>query len=186
MNPPPFAARLRTMQIIVGAILMGLVTATAIMVVLVAQNGAPRGQPNNFNGLPLVTIIMAGLFAVCFIARLFVVRATLRSAIERAAAVKAEPAPDDDDPLASGDATQLLAARQTTIIVSCAMLEGPGLGAAIAYMIEGQPFALLIVLAAAVGIALQFPTRERIRNWLEYHLALVAELRQLGSAFDIS
>ena len=74
----------------------------------------------------------------------------------------------------------MLGARQITLTLSCALLEAPGFAAVIAYLLEGQPVALLVVLASAVAIAMQIPTRERLRGWLEHHLALIAELRQLG------
>lgn len=180
-----YALRIRTMQILAGAILFGLVIFSAIAVVIVAQNGGPMGEGRDPEALPIVTIVAAAMFATCFIAGLVIVGPLLRSAVQRIAATRAD-ADTTDDSSVGGDAAQLLAARQTALIVSCALFEAPGFAAAIAYLIEAQPFALLIMLGVVVGLVLQFPTHERVRSWLEHHLALVAELRQLGGPYPPS
>jgi hypothetical protein len=86
--------------------------------------------------------------------------------------------PEGADPAQfAGDDAQLMAVRQTTMIVANALLEGAGMMACMAYLLEGQPFTLTIVAVLVVFMLFQFPTRERVRAWLERHLALVAESR---------
>lgn len=180
------ALRVRTMQIVAGAILFGLVTFCTIAVVIVAQGGGAARAGRDPDVPPIVTIVAWAMFAMCFVARFLVVGPILRSAVQRIAATQPHTSGDMAGEPVGSDEAALLAARQTALIVSCALLEGPALAAAIAYLIEAQASALLIVLAAVIAMLLQFPTRERVRAWLEHHLALVAELRQLGASFDVS
>jgi hypothetical protein len=179
MNDPErnFTVRLRVMQIIAGALLFGLLTMTIIAIVLVAQNGGPLGD-HKPDMPPLVTIVIAVMFVACLIARFVIVGPIVRSTVQRLAATQ------HSGDAAGSDETALLVTRHVTLIMSCALLEGAGLAAAIAYMIEGQEFALVLVLGAVIGLVALFPTRAGVRSWLDRHLSLVAELRQLGASLD--
>jgi hypothetical protein len=172
-----FAVRLRVMQIIAAALLCGLLTMSIIAIVLVSQNGGPLGDGNP--DLPLVTIVIAIMFVSCLIARFVIVGPIVRSTVQRLAATQ-----HSGDTAVGSDESALLVARHVTLIMSCALLEGAGLAAAIAYMVEGQGFALVLVLGAVIGLVAVFPTRAGTRNWLDRHLGLVAELRQLGASLD--
>jgi hypothetical protein len=78
------------------------------------------------------------------------------------------------------DADKLLAVFQSRCVMASALLEGPGFFAGIAYLLEGQPFALGVTAAAVLLMLATFPTRGRVERWLEVQQARVDEMRQTG------
>jgi hypothetical protein len=176
-----FAVRVRTMQIISAALIAGVVTLTGIMIIMVKQNDGPLAPPNA-DLPPLVSIIAVVSLAAGIGVRVILPNAILRGAMQRIAGPSATPPSRDQ---CAGYEGSLLAVRQTTLIMANALLEGPALFCAIAYMLEGQAFTLAGVAVALVLMLWQFPTREGVRAWLERHLDLVLELRQLGGTFDV-
>jgi hypothetical protein len=56
---------------------------------------------------------------------------------------------------------------QTLLLLSIAPLEGATFTLLIAYLLEGQPWTLIVAALPLAGIAVQFPTRERVDAWVD-------------------
>jgi hypothetical protein len=183
-----FARRVRTMQIMAAALIGGVVIFAAIVLYLVDQDG-PRGQVPAAGDLPILSVAALVMLGISVPLSLFVPNIILRSALQRIAAGAPTPPAartcvETDPTQHASDESRLLQARQTTTIVACALLEAAGMMAALAYLVEGQSFALTTTAVAVAFMLFQFPTQRRVRDWLERHLALVAELRQLGGPIN--
>jgi hypothetical protein len=171
---PPL--RLRVMQIIVVALLLGVATITgiALYIVIVVTGGRGQAPPQD---LPIITLV-AGLMLATNVPLAFALPSMqLRSALRRMAARTRQA--DGGAGMGSGaDVEELLAVRQVTLIVSLALLESVAFMAAIAYMMEAQEAALGIVGTIIVLMLAKFPTRDRLRMWLDRQLQRLNDLRQ--------
>jgi hypothetical protein len=143
-------SRVRTMQIINGAIVGGAVVALAVLSVLRTQNPLPQPDP------PLVSYILLGVAAASAAAALVVPAQMAAAARRRLAAPGAPP-----------DSGAWYAQYQTCLITRLAQLEGPALALAIAWFLEGWPPALVAAVVLIVLMLLQFPTVSRVERWIE-------------------
>ena len=135
-------ARLRSMQIIAGALIVGVVMALVVLAII--RHTTASGPPP---AVPIFTYVGVGLALVGVIAH-FIVPRHISSAQQSA----------------DGHG---LAIYQARMIIGMALLEGPALYQGIAYFIEGQALALGLGGLLLLGIILQFPTRRRVEQWLE-------------------
>jgi hypothetical protein len=181
MNFPEdqFARRVLTMQIIAAALVAAVVILGSVSLVMVNNNG-PLGPAPAPGALPIISVVALAMLATCVPLSLIVPNTILRGAVQRIAAGTWKAPEGVDAAQFASDEAKLLAARQTTMIVGNALLEGAGTIACVAYMLEGQTFALTTAAVVVLFMVFQFPTQGRIREWLERHVALVTELRQLG------
>jgi hypothetical protein len=85
---------------------------------------------------------------------------------------------------AESDLVELLALRQATLIVTLALFEGPAFFGCIALLLEQQLYVIAVPLVALVGMALNFPTRSRVHNWLEMNARRVLELRATRRSYS--
>ena len=67
---------------------------------------------------------------------------------------------------------------QTQLITAAALTEGPAFVSIVAYMLEGTPWALGLSLVLIVAVALHFPTRARIDQWINSQLQQLDQERQ--------
>jgi hypothetical protein len=178
MNLPEdqFSRRVWTMQIIAATLIGGVVILAAVALYLVDTNGpmAPVPAPDTW---PILSVVALVMLATCVPLSIFIPNMVLRGMVQRIAAAKSIGG-GQPGPFAS-DENSLLGVRQMTMIISFALLEGAGTMAGIAYMLEAQSFALTTVVVTVLFMLFQFPTQRRIREWLERHVVLVHELRQL-------
>jgi hypothetical protein len=161
----------RTFQIIVGALTMGLLTFAAITYFLRA--GKPPAAPAIPWFIPL-GFAGAGLVA----ARL--IPASLDAGSCRAAT---QGWPESGEPKAEqveASRASLLMAYQTRTIIRCALLEGPGFFCLISYMTGGDVSSLFLGLALAAAVASNFPTATRVEAWVETQLDRAREARQFA------
>ena len=143
------AARLLTMRIIIGALVMGVLTFSAVAVVVRAQ-GNMRPPP----AVPVISYVAAGQGVL-----MLVLQAIVPAAIV-AGGRKAIP------PGAGTDGW--LGLYMTRMIVGAALLEGAAFTFLMGYMVEGPPWALAGGVAfAALILILYYPTLDRIERWAE-------------------
>jgi hypothetical protein len=172
--------RVRTTQLVCATLLCSVLVVCGICVVIVENNG-----PLALAAAPAISTVALVLLAFTFPLGLIVPNVMLRAAVQRIAA-GTWTGPKGVDPRAyASDDARLLASRQRALVVSMALMEGSGTMGAMAYMLEGEWLALAAVGVSVVLMLWQFPTRASIRDWLERHLGLVTELRQLGEQFDV-
>jgi hypothetical protein len=81
---------------------------------------------------------------------------------------------------ASNSEVDLLANQyQTNTIIAIALLEGAAFFNLVAYLLEGHPAALGLGIGLAIVILTQFPSAQRMANWIEQQVRLIAEEKSL-------
>jgi len=169
--PPSLAPRVKVMQIIAAAIMIGLAVFIVITNILGQDNpGPPPGRT------PIVTYMGLVMLAIT-VTLAFVLPVMFERAAVRNIARQAGPAGAPDDPVLLG---RLLAVRQTTLLIALALVEGAGFFSAVAFLIEREPLALGAALGALVVMATRFPTFASVATWLQRQTEAVAALRQRG------
>ena len=163
------------MQIIAGAMIMGVLALLAIVLFLVHTNGQGKAPPAD---LPLILIIAAGFFIMAAALAYFIPAAQTRVLLRKIVSGTWQVPSGEDPSNYKTDAAKLLTVRQTTLLLTLALLEGAGFFCCIAYLLEAQTFLLGVILLAIVLLLLQFPTANRVRAWLEQQSERLAELRQ--------
>jgi hypothetical protein len=164
--------RVRTMQIIVFALLAGGVTALVIFATL------PR-TPGPLPPTPLVTYLGLACAVVATVFSFMLPSLVIAGARKRI--VQGTFGSDPRVPIPPDDAGKLLAVYTTALIIGGALLEGPTYFLLIAYYLEGQ-IAGLVAAGALMGVlAARFPTQARVRAWLDRQLDLLAQERQAGA-----
>jgi hypothetical protein len=164
------------MQIVAGALLIGVGTFLAIVLYLVLVQNGGRGNlpPNN---LPIVTFIGAAMIATLGPMSFLIPGIMTQSALPRIATGRWPPAGANSAVYAT-DGAKLMALYQTTMIVGYAMVEGAAFMGCMAYLLDGNWLALVVV-AVAVGLMLaRFPTEGRVRSWVERQTEALARMRQ--------
>ncbi len=155
--------RVRVMQIVVGALILGVLFFLGLVLYLVHVEGQGEARAE----LPLVTMIAVVMFALCALMAFVLPASITRSALRRLADGTWQP-PPNTNPHAFATTTQrLLLVRQTALIVGMALLEGSAFMACTAYLLEAQPPALGVVGAAVLLMLWNFPTTGRVRAWVE-------------------
>jgi hypothetical protein len=174
-----FSARLRTMQIVHAAILMGPLVFGGIIAFIFLQQG--RGLVAQ-GPLTLLTLIALVWLPAAAAASFVVSGMVLRSAVGQIAAGTWKPPADTArrgiavDALTDGQ--KLLTVRQTADIIGAALLEGAIFLACIALFIEGHAWALAAACVGWVLLLSRFPTEGRIRSWLDEQGERLAQMRQ--------
>jgi hypothetical protein len=169
------ARRVRPMQIVTFAQMLGLGAFLGYAIYAVAENGGQGLNPPP--GPPLLTYLSVGMLAVNLLLGMILPSIILPGAIRRIAAGTRQP-PNANPDLDAGDTVKLLVLRQTTLFINLALLEGAGLFGGIAYLLEAEGLALGVPVAALVVQALNFPTQQRVRRWLENQTERLNQARQ--------
>jgi hypothetical protein len=169
--------RVRAMQIVAGALITGglLFCAYAVFSVQVQRNGRGMGAPG---ALPVITIMAVVVLLVMMPASLVVPRMLTSQALRQliAGTWQAPPQAKPEDVATVGG--KLMVVRQTSMIIGFAMLEGSAFLSCMAYFVEAQSIALVLVAFALIAMLFQFPTTARVASWLERQAEGLAELRR--------
>ena len=150
-------AIVRVMQIICGALIMGVVgfTAIAIFIKVGQQNAVPAAD--NI----VIAYLGAGFAALCIAVRFIVPSQTVNTGVQQL--LKTRRADD----LTRRDFYQLY---QIQMIVGCAVLEGAGFFNGISYLIAGQSWSLAIIAGLVGLMGSSFPTVNKVNNWADDRL----------------
>ena len=171
--------RTRTMQIISGALLFGLLVFLGVVFFLV-EGGEQPAAKEKASSPPILSIVSIAWLVVSGTLAFLVPGIITRTFLRQLAAGRT-----GDSFLAKGnphfqnasETEKLLMIRQTTLIVSQAMLEGAGFLAAIAYLVERNQIGLFVGCAAAVLMIVKFPTAGRVRDWVHFQQTALQEMR---------
>jgi hypothetical protein len=170
--PVALQPRIKVMQIIASAQVLGLAAFLAIAGILgQSRPPLPEGQ------VPIVTY-MGLLMVVMVLPMSFLVPITIT---RKALMNIARPAPTSPSSEPSADTNvlgQLLAIRQTGTIIALALIEGGGFFCCVAYLVEQSPLALGGAIGCLIVMASRFPTFGNISAWLEQQMALITTIRQ--------
>jgi len=145
------AARVKTVQIIIGALTMGAIAFLGVAVFIQVS------KPTELQGTPMLTYVLLGAAAMTALGARTVVLTAVSGALRTRLADKP---PADLRP-------EILAGWMTHKIIGAALVEGPAFLAIVAYLIEGQIVAAALGGVAIAGIAMQLPSESSARGWVE-------------------
>jgi hypothetical protein len=157
--------RVRSIQVIILALVLGIVALLAIAVFLRAGGGLnrPVGPPV----LSYVAFVFAavGLVSSAFVPELFV-------SISRRKLARAADAPS------SLDEKALWQIYSSRAVIGGALAQGTAFLNLIAFMVEGNILCVALTLVALAFIALRFPSVEKATDWIEHQRQVIADQRQ--------
>jgi hypothetical protein len=167
----------RTVQIIVGAMGIGVASFFGIVILLVQQRAQFAWAGSRV--LTYLSIAVALLVTVAYIIVPRLIADRMRQAIVDGKSddwgiVKNMPNADK-----LGDLAPIMMIYQTRMIVGIALLEGAAFFACIAYLFEHRRITIIIAAALLVGILSQLPSFARVEAWAEDELAELKQLRQM-------
>ena len=174
---------IRVCQIIVGALIMGVVMFLVMVVLVIPRfdGGAPvkaevagAADVGPATALPIITYVALAMGASVLVLSFLIPQVSVSQA-RRQIAKGTAPKPGRT---AEEDTASLLPIYQTQLIIGAALLEGGAFFATVAYMLERRPMAL-----AAAGVLLgvlvtRFPTIDRLRGWMDRQTEIPLEERQ--------
>lgn len=168
----------RTMQIICGSLIGGVVMFLGIAVFLRTQGGVGGGLPQ-----PILSFVALLFSCATVAASLFVPNLTINTARRQIARGTWQPAPRTPAGLVPAtDEGKLLTVYQTAMLIRAALYEGTAFFWIIVYLVEGNTWALLGAGLFLAGVALQFPSRDGVEQWLMAQLQQLEEDRRTAEA----
>jgi hypothetical protein len=162
----PFALPLRTGRILIAAMVLGATTFLGITLVLRNAGNMPPPPP-----LPIVSYVGIGFALTILVAYAVVpnqIAATARKQLPREARSGQVPV------------ARLTGLYLTRLIIAAALLESIVFMELIAYLLEGQLFSLGLGAVFLIGLALQFPSRGRVEQWIERQHEILNQERFAG------
>jgi hypothetical protein len=155
----------RTVQIIAFAMLMAIVMFLGVATIVVMGNNNQPAMGGQGGTLPILSMV-AVVVLVIDVPLSFIMPRIMASNSVRQLAM----APDSDT-------RALLGIRQSTVIISRALLEGVGFLGCIAFVVEMHWLALVPVLVVIALMLLTFPTFRKTREWVESQEKFLEEMR---------
>jgi hypothetical protein len=61
------------------------------------------------------------------------------------------------------------------MIAGAALFEGAAFFLLVAYLVERSPWSLAAAIVMIIGVALHFPTQQRVADWIERQTSLLQE-----------
>jgi hypothetical protein len=176
------AKKVRILQVIVGALLGGVLVFLGIVVALVQLNIAERLDDMAFV-LNLVLLVFATSMAIARAIVLPIMVSQARRKIREGTWQISLGTNSPGDVLQfverTGDAGRLFVVYQMRTIVAAAMPEGIAFFACIVYLLGHSLLALAIAAVMTTWIFRQFPTRAGVVDWIERQLQRIEEERLL-------
>lgn len=179
--------QVRTLAIIVAALVSGPLTFLAVVLVIRGGDKAPQG------GMPWFTYTALAVAGVCVLMRLTIPPGIVAGARRKILSGQYNPAARVTGPhrrqleaffARTGDAGRLIIVYMTTTILGAATLEGAVLLLLIAHLIDGQVVTLACAAGILLALAAHFPWRARVFLWIEGQLRRLDEERQFNRPRD--
>ena len=155
LRPP-----VRTAQIIVAALVLGVLNFAAVAVFIVTTQ--KQGAQNQ------AFITYVALARRCAVVAVVIVPAVMIGPLRRSFAGGREGRPSVPPQ-----------AFQTLLIIRAAILEGAIFFCLVGYLLEGQTIVLVAAGILLVLLMAQFPTMSRMTAWIENELLVAEQIRQL-------
>lgn len=180
---PDFKKRVQNMQIVVGALITGVLIFMGVAIVIGQTSPPPRSAGS---GPPIFLYFGAGMIALIFVTRSVVLNAMARSALHGIARGTWQPLqgrmplpPDEAAFLAqNGDAGKLLQLYRMKSIVGAALYESPAFFLIIAYIVERRVESLALAVVPLAALALQMPTATGVDHWVSEQLQSIEQMRR--------
>jgi hypothetical protein len=161
------ATMTRITQIIIFALCAGVATYMVVAIFIRDPDASSPLQP-----------IAAITFAVAPISASILLPTIMRSHVRRQ--IVQSPTVNDVSAEQS-DASRLLQSLQVQKIIRAALLEGAAFMNLVVYQLGGPEYLLGVAAALLLGIAMLFPLRRLVEEWLDRELRTIRELRDLRS-----
>jgi hypothetical protein len=178
--PSTIDQTLRTVQLLVAALALGLFVAGLIIGLTVLSHGqpfAPAAVPPVVFDLPGITAVSLLIFGILATTALWLPRAMSRSIARRLAQEHSLPAAtfsawDQEntlwfEQLPAGVSQQLLAGYTGQRVAAAVMIEAAGMLAAVAFLLEGHWLAFLLWSLCIALILYSLPTQTKFAAWLK-------------------
>lgn len=151
----------KTIQIIAGALIMGVVTF-GVIVIVVSMEKEPTEKPF----MTYIAIAFGGLMLLAStgVSNLLG-QLAINHAVKEGEFTKETTKEDYDQ--------SLLQKFQIKKIIGLAMLEGSAFLAIVCYFMEKNSLSLVTGAVLVLAMIVQFPTTTRINNWIEYQIELI-------------
>ena len=149
---------LRGMQIVAGALMMGVLIFAGIAFMI---------REKDDGSFPVVSMLGAGMAAVMTVLHFVVPAANVRT--ERDKFDAGEWRATDQE----GRYQKLIGVYRHKLIIGLAMLEGAAFFNLIAFIVEGKLWTAGIVAGLMFLMAMQFPTQTRVEHWIEDQSQLI-------------
>jgi hypothetical protein len=180
-EPDTLQAVTRTSQIIVGALIQGVVLFLAI-VLYISEPPKPEGGPGLILGLPMLTLTATVFGVIVLTASFLVPRMVADSSLRELVKSGASGATKPDGAGAkqvypAAEAERLLPLFQTQLTIGAAMAEGAAFFAGISFMLEHHYLALGVAGVALAVLISKFPTADGVRAWLDDAMARLQGFR---------
>ena len=150
---PDISAELRGMQIVVFALMQGVVVFAGMMLWI-----------GGFKNEPFAAAGVVAWVGVGFGVLMLVLSYVLPSSKERRGL-------DDMSHREHVPVTEYLGLYRGNLIIGCALAEGASFMNVLLYFIGGQLMNLGVVVVLLVRIGMHMPTRERVTRWLQANMA---------------
>ncbi len=178
-DPDALQPTVRTCQIMIGSMIMGVLSFLAIILFVITD---ALGN----SALPVITYLAVAVgfvnLALSFvIPKLNADRARRRIALEGPTPITKGGPSEAKQAYPASDTAKLAQNYQTQLIIGAALLEGGAFFAAIAYMLARNPLALATAIVLLATLAALFPTSDRVNAWLDRQLELLQEERHSAS-----
>ena len=167
---PLLAKRVRTLQIIVAAMALGVLVFLAIVLVVPAEHTGPAepGDP-----LPIVTTLALAEGLAAFFIGPLLSGVVVTIGRRKLAASAPSSGPTTSTGLASrpatsqGDADKLMGLYTTKTLIGAAIYEAAALFLCAAYLVEHNRLVPILAALLAAGLLVQIPTHDRVQQWLD-------------------
>jgi hypothetical protein len=171
-----------TLQIIVAALAAGALMFAGVAWFVATNAARARAAPAQI----LLTYVAAGVALLALIVSWIVpaiIASSQRQAIAAGKSISAAATTRNQSGIEHlGDVGSLSAAYQTQQIIRAAILEGAAFFNLVAYIVEKQSLCLVAAGVMVLFMLSQFPTRQRVEDWLERELTATEQLRQMRTA----
>jgi hypothetical protein len=161
VNTASLPAQVRVMQIIVGALLMGVLLFAGIATFVTFFS--PVVGPNNeavpvvVPGPPMIAYFAAAMAVISILARLVVPGIIVRGSVKTLLNSK---------PIEAVTKLDFVPIYQNSLIVASALIEGAVLINCVAVIADHQPWSLGIAALLIVIMGAGLPTVDRVDNWV--------------------
>ena len=161
------ATAVKPMQIVLVALALGVIVFLVAVVVLTDKPAED----------PFLTYVGLAFGVIAFLAWLIVPNALASNARRTIAAGQNPSWAQGVSQQAAGDVGQLAGVYQIRLIVASALLEGAAFFNLVAYLIEAHQLSLVAAVVLVVIMLCQFPTYNRLADWVSHELENVDQLR---------
>lgn len=180
------AKPIRVLQIIVGAMIVGV---AALLVVAQVVGPGTVGGSRQASDMPVLTYVAVACGGMLLVMSFVIPGLIVGSERRKIAADTAETCCSGRDEIQfnaeiyerTGSPGRLLGLLSTVTIIASAMVEGGGMLAGVAYLVEGQTLAAATAAVLILALVLRFPTRNRTEQWIADQTDLLRQEQSMAA-----